>query len=109
MAPANAGRRGDSGLTDSLLTPDNHWPHQISPAADAGQAHGGAGAGEVDDGGAQLLSALLAVLDAAYAEMGVDLSEPEITAEELQALMLEEGVRPEDNILSSGIIAAREE
>jgi trans-2-enoyl-CoA reductase len=54
-------------------------------------------------------SALLAALDAAYAEMGVDLSEPAITAEELQALMLEEGVRPEDNILSSGIIAAREE
>jgi len=54
-------------------------------------------------------SALLAVLDAAYTEMGVDLSEPAITAEELQALMLEEGVRPEDNILSSGIIAAREE
>ena len=59
--------------------------------------------GEVDR------SALLAQLDAAYAEMGLDLSGPEMTAEELQALMLEEGVRPEDRIFSSGIIAAREE
>lgn len=54
-------------------------------------------------------STLLALLDAAYAEMGLDLSGPEMTAEELQAFMLKEGVRPEDRIFSSGIIAAREE
>lgn len=60
-------------------------------------------AGEVDR------TALLALLDVANAEMRMDLSEPAITAEQLQALMLEEGVRPEDRIFSSGIIAAREE
>lgn len=59
--------------------------------------------GEVDR------SALLAVFDAAFDEMGVDWSEPTISAEALQTLMLEEGVRLEDNILSSGIVAAREE
>jgi len=32
-----------------------------------------------------------------------------IGAEKLQELMLEEGVRPEDNLLSRGIIAMREE
>jgi hypothetical protein len=52
---------------------------------------------------------LLAVLDRAYAEMGIDVSGPAPTAREVQELMLREGVRPEDNILSRGIIEARDE
>jgi hypothetical protein len=53
--------------------------------------------------------ALLPVLDRAFAEMGIDVTGPALTPKEVQDLMLREGVRPEDNILSRGIIAAREE
>jgi hypothetical protein len=42
-----------------------------------------------------------------YARMGL-LQEPSLTAEELQALMQAQGVRPEDNLASCGIIAARD-
>ncbi len=53
--------------------------------------------------------ALLPVLDKAFAEMGIDVTQPAPTPEEVQQLMLREGVRPEDNIGSRGIIEAREE
>lgn len=39
----------------------------------------------------------------------MDITTQPIGAENLQALMLEEGVRPDDNLLSQGIIAMREE
>jgi hypothetical protein len=48
-------------------------------------------------------------LDAAFATMGIDISRPALTGEEVQELMLREGVRPEDCLLSRGIIEAREE
>ncbi len=35
--------------------------------------------------------------------------DPTATAEEARALILAEGVRPEDNVFSCGIIAARDE
>jgi hypothetical protein len=53
--------------------------------------------------------ALLPLLDEAFAKMGIDVSQPAPTPEEVQQLMLREGIRPEDNILSRGIIEAREE
>jgi hypothetical protein len=53
--------------------------------------------------------ALLPLLDEAFAQMGIDVTQPALTAEEVQQLMLREGVRPEDNILSRAIIEAREE
>ena len=39
----------------------------------------------------------------------MDITAQSVGAEKLQALMLEEGIRPEDNLLSQGIIAMREE
>jgi hypothetical protein len=53
--------------------------------------------------------ALLPLLDKAFVEMGIDVTQPAPTPEEVQPLMLREGVKPEDNILSRGIIEAREE
>jgi hypothetical protein len=53
--------------------------------------------------------ALLPLLDKAFAEMGIDITQPALTHEEVQQLMLREGVRPEDNIGSRAIIEAREE
>jgi hypothetical protein len=53
--------------------------------------------------------ALLPLLDKAFAEMGIDVTQPALTPEEVQEMMLREGVRPEDNILSRAIIEAREE
>ncbi len=53
--------------------------------------------------------ALLPLLDKAFAQMGIDVTQPAPTPEEVQQLMLREGIRPEDNILSRGIIEAREE
>ncbi len=52
---------------------------------------------------------LLPLLDKAFAEMGIDVTQPAPTPEEVQQLMLREGIKPEDNILSRGIIEAREE
>ena len=52
---------------------------------------------------------LLPLIDEAYRKMGIEITQPAPTAEEVQELMLREGVRPEDNILSRGIIEAREE
>ena len=52
--------------------------------------------------------ALLPLLDEAFAKMGIDVSQPALTPEEVQQLMLREGVRPEDNIGSRAIIEARE-
>ena len=43
-----------------------------------------------------------------HAEMGIE-RDPDMTPEKLQALCLAQGIRPEDNILSCGIIAARDE
>lgn len=48
-----------------------------------------------------------AAAEAAFAEMGIS-GEP-ISAEELQAMMLADGVDPEDNQFSRGIIEMREE
>ena len=53
--------------------------------------------------------ALLPVLDRAFAEMGIDVSGPAPTPEEVQQLMLQEGVKPEDNLGSRAIIEARDE
>lgn len=53
--------------------------------------------------------ALLPLLDRAFAEMGIDVTQPAPTPEEVQQLMLRDGVRPEDNIGSRAIIEAREE
>jgi hypothetical protein len=47
--------------------------------------------------------------DEAFPKMGIDITKPALTPREVQELMLREGVRPEDNILSRGIIEAREE
>jgi prefoldin subunit 5 len=52
---------------------------------------------------------LLPLIDEAYRKMGIDITEPAMTPEEVQELMLREGVRPEDNLISRGIIEAREE
>jgi hypothetical protein len=51
----------------------------------------------------------LAALDHAFAQMGIDVTAPGISPEEVQQLMLREGIRPEDRVLSRGIIEAREE
>jgi hypothetical protein len=48
-------------------------------------------------------------IDRAFEKMGIDVTQPALSAEEIQQLMLQEGVRPEDCILSRGIIEAREE
>jgi hypothetical protein len=53
--------------------------------------------------------ALLPLLDKAFAEMGIDVTQPALTPEEVQEMMLRDGVRPEDNIGSRAIIEAREE
>jgi hypothetical protein len=52
---------------------------------------------------------LLPVLDEALTKMGIDVTAPAMKPEEVQELMLREGVRPEDNLISRGIIEAREE
>jgi hypothetical protein len=52
---------------------------------------------------------LLPILDRAFAEMGIDVTQPALSPVEVQELMLREGVRPEDNLGSRGIIEAREE
>ena len=52
---------------------------------------------------------LLPAIDRAFAEMGIDVTQPAPTPEEVQEFMRREGIRPEDNILSRGIIEAREE
>jgi hypothetical protein len=46
-------------------------------------------------------------LDEWFEQMGIDVQP--IGAEQLQEMMLKEGIRPEDNILSKGIIEMREE
>lgn len=48
-------------------------------------------------------------IDRAFEQMGIGSTEPALTAEEVQEMMLREGVRPEDCIASRGIIEAREE
>ena len=53
--------------------------------------------------------ALRPIIDKAFTEMGIDITQPAPTPEEVQQLILREGVKPEDNILSRGIIEAREE
>lgn len=52
---------------------------------------------------------LRAQFKAALAELGIGLDQRPMTPEEVQQLMLREGVRPEDRIFSQGIIEAREE
>lgn len=42
-----------------------------------------------------------------FKQMGIEVQP--VGAEELQKMMLEEGIRPEDNIMSRGIIEMREE
>jgi len=50
---------------------------------------------------------LQAALAAMFKEMGIDSLEP-IGAPKLHERMLQDGVRPEDNLFSSGIVAMRE-
>jgi hypothetical protein len=52
---------------------------------------------------------LLPLIDEAFTKMGIDITQPAMTPEEVQQLLLQEGVRPEDNLISRGIIEAREE
>ncbi len=52
---------------------------------------------------------VLRLFDRASAEMGMELPKDAPTPEDVQELMLREGVQPQDNILSRGIIDAREE
>ncbi len=47
--------------------------------------------------------------DKAMAAMGIDVSEPPIGAEALQQMLIAEGINPEDNEFSRGIIEMREE
>jgi hypothetical protein len=49
----------------------------------------------------------LHLLDEWFQQIGI--AAPPIGAEKLQALMLQEGLQPEDNLLSQGIISMREE
>jgi hypothetical protein len=51
----------------------------------------------------------LAAMDEAFVQMGIDVTQPGLSPEEVQQLMLREGVRPEDRVLSRGIIEARDE
>ena len=53
--------------------------------------------------------ALLPLIDAAFVKMSIDITKPAMTPEEVQQFMLQEGVRPENNLISRGIIEAREE
>jgi len=53
--------------------------------------------------------AALTALDAAFEQMGLDVTQPALSPEEVQELMLREGIRPEECILSRGIIEARDE
>src|SRR5687767_7698064 len=48
-------------------------------------------------------------IDRAFEQMGIDITQPPPSAEELQELMLREGVNPEDCLGSRGIIEARDE
>jgi hypothetical protein len=52
---------------------------------------------------------LLSDFDAALEKMGLEIAASAPTAEEVQALMRREGVRPEDNLISRGVAEAREE
>jgi hypothetical protein len=52
---------------------------------------------------------LLPLFDAAMVKMGIDVTQPAMHPIEVQEMMLREGIRPEQNLLSSGIIEAREE
>lgn len=52
---------------------------------------------------------LLPLLDMTFADLGVDITQPAPTAEEVQGMLLREGIRPEDKLLSRGIVEAREE
>src|SRR5438128_2016326 len=49
------------------------------------------------------------LLDKAFAQMGIDVTQPAPTPHEVQQLMLREGVRPEENLGSRAIMEAREE
>ena len=53
--------------------------------------------------------ALLPLLDMTFADLGVNIAQQAPTAEEVQRMLLREGVRPEDKLLSRGIVEAREE
>jgi len=51
---------------------------------------------------------LLRIVDQQYAVLGIP-PDRSATAEQSRALILADGVRPEDNVFSRGIIEAREE
>jgi hypothetical protein len=57
--------------------------------------------------GRQEKEALRRIADQTFAEMGIH-CQP-VPAEELQRMMLECGIKPEENLFSRGIIAMREE
>lgn len=54
-------------------------------------------------------SELRPLIDKAFAEMGIDTTQPAMKPEEVQQLMLREGINPEDNLGSRAIIEMREE
>jgi hypothetical protein len=54
-------------------------------------------------------SGMRELIDRVFTEMGIDVTEPAPSAQEVQQQMLREGVRPEDCILSRGIIEARDD
>ena len=51
---------------------------------------------------------ILKIIDEQNREMGF-VPDPTATAQKARQLMLDQGVRPEDNLFSSGIITARDE
>lgn len=50
-----------------------------------------------------------ALADEAFIKMGIDIAAPAPTAEEVQALMLREGIRPEDRVFTHALYEMREE
>lgn len=51
---------------------------------------------------------LRAIVAWQFEELGIDY-DPHVTAEQVRGMMLADGIRPEDNEFSRGIIAMREE
>src|SRR5262245_59167257 len=51
---------------------------------------------------------LRALADEAFLKMGIDITQPAPTAQEVQALMLREGVRPEDRLFTRALYEMRE-
>ena len=57
---------------------------------------------------AEGMDELRAIVARQFEELGIDY-DPDVTAEQVQAMMRAEGIQAKDNEFSRGIIAAREE